>query len=172
MDSRIPISTSIRRIPIKNLQDKRGLKRKKILTLSFFFFCSTGLIVHGWLTTRDYLLYPVTSIVLIYLPLTIKPPAVSLCFDLKQIMNETSLPGSERFHFRRCQEKDKEEDKKCFDDLTRWMTRLDPVKLLKDWTLNLTEFNDDSYTDPLSVQEYYRKGRKCFKYSRYEQFLD
>lgn len=166
MDSKIPISTSIQRIPIKNLQDKRGLKRKKILTYSWFLFCSTGLIIHGWLTTRDYLLYPVTSVVLIYLPLTIKPPAVSLCFGLEQIMNETSLPVSERVRFRRC-----EKDKTCLDDITRWMARLDPVNLMKNWTLNLTKFNDDSYTGPLSVQEYYRKGRKCFKYSRYETFL-
>lgn len=139
--------------------------KRKILSFFWFLICSTGLFIHGWFTTFDYLKYEMSTLITVLMPTKINPPAVSLCFDLQYIVNESAIPESVRANYKHCAKEFKLNDS-CMDEVFKWMASLNVKQLLENWTFNLTKFNDPSYEASLTVQEYYRHGRKCFKYTR------
>lgn len=134
--------------------------RKKIFSTLWFIFCAIGLFVHGYFTTESYLKYEISSQVNIYFAEEIRPPAATLCFNMMYIVNVSAL-SSESGHV-----KCNLTDDNCKETVFNWITKLKSKNLMDTVTYNLTLFNRPYYTGPLTVSQYYRKGRKCYKYSR------
>lgn len=65
--------------------------RLKLPRAIWFIVCCIGLFAHSWLTTVDYLEYRTTTGVEVYAPIQFRPPAVSLCASLNDLINVSKL---------------------------------------------------------------------------------
>lgn len=133
--------------------------------------CSTGIICHLCDTTQRYLNYETTSQVSITIPGKILPPGISACFDLNEIILESSLDPPERgiYSRARCS---KRTSGLSNTTMCRYLMK---NILLSDILSNKTIKANDFITKPrkkgmkLEIEmEYYSMRFKCFKLARFK----
>ena len=133
--------------------------------------CSVGIICHLCDTTQRYLSYETTSQVSITIPGNILPPGISACFDLNEIILESSLSPPEReiYSRARCSRSNS-----GVSNTTMCRYLMKDI-LLSDILSNKTIKANDFITKlrkkgmKLEIEmEYYSMRFKCFKLARFK----
>lgn len=140
-------------------QDKRP---SKLLQFVWIIICSTGLFVHVYLTTKEYLQYKTTTQVSISLPKAIRPPAISFCYDLVSSIDPQMLTEEQRILYQsnNCSF-ELRQGKKC-SSIPLGYNMFD---LMTNITRNLSMISTFG-KNAFSIDIYYKLGYKCSKISR------
>lgn len=133
--------------------------------------CSIGIICHLCGTTQRYLSYETTSQVSITIPENILPPGISVCFNLNEIILESSLDPAERqiYSRARCSRYTSGESNTTICKYL--MNNILLSDILSKKTIKANDFitKPKKYGMKLEIaMEYYSMRLKCFKLARFK----
>lgn len=137
--------------------------RLKLPRAIWFLVCCIGLCAHSWLTTVDYLDYRTTTGVKVYVPIQFRPPAVSLCLSLNDIINASKLNIADEKYWN---------DYNCSD----WLVS-DCLYMLREYRMDMI-MNNLTYGLLREVYGnvgviYSKRLKKCVKYVKHNsRFID
>ena len=142
--------------------EKEDKRPSKLLQFVWIIVCSTGLFVHAYLTTREYLLYKTTTQVSISLPKAIRPPAISFCHDLVSSIDPEMLTEERRMLY---QSNNCSFELRQGENCSSIPLGYNMFDLMTHITRNLS-MNSTFEKNAFSIDIYYKLGYKCSKISR------
>lgn len=140
---------------------EKSVTSHRVVHAAWFVICSVGLVVHSWLTTNTYLQYNTFTEVQVYTPVSFRPPAVSLCFVLSDVMNVSKLDAADQGIWLEngCKQ---HISGPCLELLHRYGVERVINELTFDFTYK-KRFREDEVTTNQTI--YYKKRMKCVRYA-------